>query len=141
MSTLPNAYSPADQRLPEAWVNRLFDRFFALYGVTKVTSMWEGLDLREVKGMWATELGRFDAQTLGRAMRTIIDSGREWPPTIPEFVAACLDVRPPPASPGGAALPDAGCGHTDNETARQNLARIHQMLASAIKRPAMGGRP
>jgi len=127
--------------LPGAWVERLFSRFVALYGSAKVAAMWADANVAEVKAVWSEELGRFDADTLRSAMQAIVDSGREWPPTLPEFVAACHQARRPPSSRSVAALPGAGGAYTDVETARRNVARIRQMLATAVKRVPEGAKP
>ena len=128
MSSLPNA-----KPLPPAWVERLFDRFKVAFGVQKVGAMWQGMEPAEVMAGWGAQLGRFPPDALARALQAVIDSGREWPPTLPEFVAICRDFHRPRQDEGALSLPAPGQGHTDREAARAQLERIRAMMASAVK--------
>lgn len=109
--------------LPAAWVDRLFSRFVAMYGSQKVGAMWADADRDEVKGVWADALGRYTGETLAAAVRGLIDSGSQWPPTLPEFSEACRvaavnrrDQALALAAPGGTV--------TTREEAAEILARI-----------------
>ncbi len=109
--------------LPSAWVDRLFSRFVAMYGSQKVGAMWADADRDEVKGVWADTLGRFTGETIAAAVRGLIDSGSQWPPTLPEFSEACRvaavnrrDQALSLAAPGGTV--------TTREEAAEILARI-----------------
>lgn len=120
----------ASKSLPGAWVDRLFARFVALYGSAKVAAMWANADVVEIKAVWSEELGRFDPEMLLLAMQVIVDSGREWPPTLPEFVAACQQVRrsPTPAPADGGLC-------TSKEEGQRKCAELAKMLVDrAIKR-------
>lgn len=75
--------------LPLSWIETLFARFSAAWGAQKIGAMFPTDSHDAVKAMWANQLGRFEAETLRHALQSCIDSGREWPPTLPEFVAAC----------------------------------------------------
>jgi hypothetical protein len=75
--------------LPLSWIETLFARFAAAWGAQKIGAMFPADSHDAVKAMWANQLGRFEAETLRHALQSCIDSGREWPPTLPEFVAAC----------------------------------------------------
>lgn len=130
--------------IPAAWVERLFARFTAIYGAQKVAAMWavaDGTDSRRVeeataavKAEWAQQLGRFNGGTIAVAVQAVIDSGRQWPPTLPEFVAICRDYARPEAMSAQLALPAVGKAYTDAETARANLAKVRGMLVTAVKR-------
>lgn len=128
MSSQPNA-SP----LPSAWVKRLFDRFKVAFGVQKVGAMWQGMDAAEVMAGWGAQLGRFPPEALSRALQAVIDSGREWPPTLPEFVAICRDFHRPRQGESALSLPAPGQSHTDREAARAQLDRIRRMMADVVK--------
>lgn len=82
MSTLVNS-------LPPAWIDRLFARLTAYFGVQKVGAMWAGADMDEIKAVWGEELGRFKGESIAAALERLRDSGSEWPPTLPEFVELC----------------------------------------------------
>jgi hypothetical protein len=109
--------------LPSAWVDRLFSRFVAMYGSQKVGAMWADADRDEVKGVWADALGRYTGETIAAAVRGLIDSGSQWPPTLPEFSEACRvaavnrrDQALALAAPGGTV--------TTREEAAEILAKI-----------------
>jgi hypothetical protein len=115
--------------LPDAWVERLFARFVAIYGSQKVGAMWVDAPMVEVKELWAEQLGRFEPASIGLAMQRVIDRGIEWPPTLPEFVELCRQsaiARAQSASPA-ALLPRPGDARTDIETARQRLREIRDL--------------
>lgn len=75
--------------LPMSWIETLFARFAAAWGAQKIGAMFPADSHDAVKAMWANQLGRFEAETLRHALQACLDSGREWPPTLPEFVATC----------------------------------------------------
>lgn len=118
MSSQPNS---------AALVERLFDRLAMIFGAQKVGSMWEGIEDRsEVTRMWGQQLSRFHPQSIGAALQAVIDSGREWPPTLPEFVELCRQ------SAVGRQNAQA-IGYTQDVTpqgeALQNLERIKSMMS------------
>lgn len=63
---------------------------------------WRGCDMANVRETWAEELAGFADQPerIGYALRSLAD--QQFPPTLPEFVAAC---RRAPAKDSGPALP------------------------------------
>ena len=75
--------------LPLSWIETLFARFSAAWGAQKVGVMFPSESHDEVKTLWAAQLARFEPETLRHALQAAIDSGREWPPTLPEFVGIC----------------------------------------------------
>ena len=123
--------------LPAEWVEALFRRLTAVWGAQKVAAQFApptGAEvgwMEDVMNLWGQQLAGFSGDTLRRAMQSIIDSGAEWPPTLPVFRAACRDFHR--SVPVGNALPAPGQGSTDPEPARVQLARIKSMLAGAVK--------
>lgn len=75
--------------LPLSWIETLFARFSAAWGAQKVGVMFPAETHDEVKTLWAAQLARFEPETLRHALQAALDSGREWPPTLPEFVSIC----------------------------------------------------
>lgn len=75
--------------LPLHWVERMFARFGAIWGQQKLAAMFPIEQHDEVKRVWSDQLGRFSGDTIGRAIQQQIDSGREWPPSLSEFVECC----------------------------------------------------
>lgn len=85
--------------LPDEWMDRLFSRLSAMYG-SKFADLWRGCNLAEVKTVWAKDLGGMSREEL--AAGVVGCRGRDWPPTLPEFLKLC---RPPVDF--GAALTEA----------------------------------
>lgn len=88
--------------LPERAVERLFARFVAMFGQSAMQRMWLDAPLAEVKSAWADSLSRFTMDELLRGIRNLEDEGRSFPPTLPEFIAACrrkAETTPPEHRP------------------------------------------
>jgi len=118
-----------------ALVERLFDRFFAIYGAQKMGAMWSDTDLNEVKLVWAVQLSRFNPQSIKVALQCLIDSGREWPPTLPEFIEACRQAALGRQQQQVPALLAPGRARTDHETARIRVAEMIAALAKKCETP------
>ena len=108
-------------------------KFATAYGPPPTEDRDAGEDwVEQVHNLWSHQLSGFPPETLRKALQATIDSGRDWPPTLPEFKAVCRDYRRPEAIEN--ALPAPGQGSTDRDQARQQLARIKEMLGTAVKR-------
>lgn len=116
-----------------ALVERLFSRFVALYGSQKVGAMWADADVSEVKAVWARKLVQYQPQTIGRAIDMLIDSGREWPPTLPEFAEMCRQAAVGRVTSQGPMLAAPGQTRTDRETAKRKVAELIEQLAQSKK--------
>lgn len=93
MEAITERPSTAQQSaLPDAWVDRLFQRFATAYGTEKFTSLWRTQDMRDVKALWATELGRFTRDEVAHAVALLGEKHPSWPPTLFEFVALCRET-------------------------------------------------
>jgi len=64
----------------------------ATYGA-KFLDLWRDVDLQSVKALWAEKLGDFRGDTIRRAVELMINHGGDWPPTLPTFVAFCVEAR------------------------------------------------
>ena len=117
-----------------ALVERLFERFFAIYGAQKMGAMWADTDLTEVKLVWAVQLSRFNPQSIKVALQCLIDSGREWPPTLPEFIEMCRQAALGRQQQVPALLAP-GKGETSAEEARRKVADMVAMLAKKCETP------
>lgn len=122
--------------LPPAWVDRLFSRLAAYYGSQKLATMWVDADMAEVKAVWSEQLGRFEPASISAALQRLVDSGNQWPPTLPEFAELCRQ-----AAVGRQqaqrydALPAPGNARTDAETAKRKVAELMRSLAAAKRMP------
>ena len=75
--------------LPRDWVEALFTRMSAFYG-SKFADLWRGVEVAVIHRTWAIELGGLTKNELRQGSAALVT--RQWPPTLPEFVALC---RPP----------------------------------------------
>lgn len=82
-----------DGAIPIAWVESLFKRMAVTYG-KHFADQWRGLDTTAIKRHWGIELGKLKREELTHGVQQL--AGRDWPPTLPEFVKMC---RPPAAAP------------------------------------------
>ena len=85
--------SSQHQPLPASWVDRLFARFSAAWGFQKTGVMFPVESHEAVRALWAEQLGRFQPESIRAALQAEIDSGREWPPTLPEFLHLCIQAQ------------------------------------------------
>lgn len=123
--------------LPSAWVDRLFSRLAAFYGSQKLATMWVDADMAEVKAVWAEQLGRFEPTSISAALQRLIDSGNQWPPTLPEFVELCRQAAVGrKAAMLYAELPAPGGARTDTEAAKRKVAELLAGLARSRRMPA-----
>lgn len=83
-------------RLPNAWVNKLFERILLRYG-SEWTRRWEGIDMQAVKDDWAEELAGFHAHPDALAYG-LTNLPPDKPPTVQQFAAIC-NRSPEPAQP------------------------------------------
>ncbi len=114
--------------LPLAWVERLFARFSATWGAQKLAAMFPVADHDDVKSVWAAQLGRFEPPTIVAALQAMTDSGREWPPSLSEFVKACQEAAISRRAHAPAALLDAR--RASPEVAAQHLAAVERQVAA-----------
>ena len=98
--------------LPPEWIDALFRRFRDVWGAQKVATQFApptGKDatdwMEDVSNLWATQLAAFGAESLRRALQAAIDSGRDWPPTLPEFKGLCRQFNRPEHDQVAPALP------------------------------------
>ncbi len=84
--------STSTNPIPEAWVERLFEKMAALYG-NKFLDMWGKTDLKTVKALWSQELGKLSREEITRGANALMTL--EWPPTLPQFLKISrVDVDP-----------------------------------------------
>lgn len=120
------------QPLPRSWVDRIFARFVAAFGVAKLVAMWPEDTHEAVKDAWGYQLGRFSPDTIRLALQATIDSGREWPPTLPEFVEQCRQCALGRAQHAPAlALP---MPEVSREVADENLRSIEKQIGDVKPR-------
>lgn len=82
--------------LPSHAIDRLWERFTAIYGSQKVATAWGGVTNAERDRVWGEALSRYPLQAIGEAVRDLAENGTGWPPTLPEFVAMVREAMPRP---------------------------------------------
>jgi hypothetical protein len=90
-STLPRSAPPTDER-----IERLFLRLGTIYGSVWF-DRWRDAPAELVKAEWSRGLARFDVPTIRRALDWCAEN-QKFPPTLPDFIAACKDALPRPES-------------------------------------------
>lgn len=77
--------------LPEKWIDKIFQRMEGRYG-SLFLDRWRGCDMDNVRAVWADELAGFvdQPERIAYALRVLSDS--QFPPTLPEFKAACRNA-------------------------------------------------
>lgn len=118
--------------LPIAWVERIFDRMTATYGVQKMSAMWTGIEPDEVKRTWAQALGRYPRPALAAAVEAMPDECGAWPPTLPEFCALVRTKVPAPEH--RLSLPVPNRTKDELTAGAEQMRKIRAMLAGAVKR-------
>lgn len=81
--------STSTSSLPLEWIEKLFNKMSLDYG-KRFVDQWAGADPDELFAHWARELATYSRDELVRGYNAL--SGRDWPPTLPEFKRMC---RPP----------------------------------------------
>ena len=77
----------AQQRASVA--SRVFERLATIYGA-RLADLWRGCDEEAVKDVWGRALSPYSPSEIRRGLQGCLT--RQWPPTLPEFLALC---RPP----------------------------------------------
>jgi hypothetical protein len=112
--------------LPLTWINALFQKFERFYGQDFVRK-WAGTDVMAVKQEWAEKLGKFDGETLRQAAEYCGDNIAK-PPSLPEFVTICKNMRPAPVH--HAFLPEPKFEKT--EYGMKMAAELKKLLAKKV---------
>lgn len=84
--------SPANQSaLPEAWIEKLFQKFEDFYGA-KWAAQYGSFPRNRVMRTWAEELAGFADKpgAIGRALDA--QKANPFPPTLPEFLTLCREA-------------------------------------------------
>jgi hypothetical protein len=113
--------------LPESWVDALFSRFEGLYG-TQFAAKWNGLDVANVKNVWAETLSGISGEQIKAAL---IECGKtcKFPPSAPEFYQLCIAFKPEPSHTLN--LPKLHV--KDTEVGLQRINEIKKMLADKMR--------
>ena len=120
------------QPLPEEAINRLFDRLTAVYGAQKMSSMWTGASVEEVKRTWGRTLSKFPRPALKAAADAVGEECGAWPPTLTEFVALVRSkIEAPEHRP---ALPVPKRTEAEIRAGAEQMRKIREMLGSAVRR-------
>lgn len=116
--------SPDLAPLPNSWIAKIFAKFEGRYGSLFI-DRWKDCNMTNVMETWAEELAGFADQPdrIAYALRALAD--HKFPPTLPEFIAAC---RHAPAKDSAPAL-----GYTPTAEDRQRTREAAEAAAKALK--------
>jgi hypothetical protein len=103
--------------LPVKAIDRLFERLALTYGAAWVRQ-WEGLNMNDIKAMWAHELAGYASRL--DAIAWALENLPPRCPNIIEFKALCREAPRPQAAP----LPEPPA---DPERVRAELAKLGYM--------------
>lgn len=78
--------------LPDAWIDRLFQRFSVMYG-NNWSGKWAGIPMADVRSAWAADLSFASAEQIRKALDHC-KSHMQHPPSCPEFVGLCRSFAP-----------------------------------------------
>lgn len=106
------------------WADRLFERFTALYGASKMANAWPAEGAHEARQAWEEQLRRFSPVVIRKAIQSLIDTAGEWPPTLPQFVGTCREFNRQEQSP---ALPAPS--PTNPAMVAQQLGKVADIIA------------
>jgi hypothetical protein len=120
------------EQLPDEWVERIFERIAAVYGVQKTSSMWSGVDPKQVKRTWGQALGKYPRDALATAVQAMPEECGQWPPTLTEFVALVRSKMPAPEHKR--ALPVPARTEREIREGAEQMGKIRAMLARSVKR-------
>lgn len=81
--------------IPAAWVDRLFDRFAAMYG-KHWFDLWSDVPMADVKNAWREDLAGVTGEQIRHGLEHC-KTHNKFPPTLPEFVGLCRQFRVDPA--------------------------------------------
>ena len=113
--------------LPKHWVEALFSKMSAFYG-DRFTSAWRGTKVDEVQKAWGIELFKLSREQLKAGSDALTAFSK--PPTLPEFVNHCRQVRAEQAA--GMAFRIENLPPATPEEAEKNLRAI-RVASNSLK--------
>lgn len=132
----PSMYQPRSSddwpvaAIPKRWVESLFAKMSAYYGA-RFSDLWRGSDALEVQKAWGLELAKITSQQLKAGVDAL--SAFVRPPTLPEFVQHCRQMRQQAAASDAPQLPNEP--RTSPEEAAKGLAAVQQAMRALHWRP------
>ena len=113
-------------------VDRVFERFVALYGAHKFKAMFEHDDnaIMPAKEAWENFLHSCKPDVLRKVMDELPFMKREWPPNLSEFIGMCRDFDRVEQRVN---IPLPAPRHITKE-GEETLRRMKEMLKSKVVR-------
>jgi len=112
--------------LPLTWIESLFKRFEGMYGKS-FHAKWDGMDIENVKRVWAEDLGEFSWETIRAALQACRETC-EHPPSSAKFYQLCKACR---VAPEHRTLQIGHKKEYSPEVAEENLKKMKEMLANS----------
>lgn len=142
-STSPPCASSPGNGWDERHLEVLWERMTSIYG-HRWTSQHGAAD----DGTWRKGLSDIDPNTVGQALRRLVNRANGWPPTLPEFRLMCrhhngaeygLDYVPEVYRPRENRPERLLTGPRDDERGKAEIQRIKELLAPKNKAPSEDG--
>ncbi len=80
--------------LPAKLIDRLFVRFQSMFGHKFSGQFGDDKAIDAAKAEWGKALSSLSIDDITRGLDYLIESGKEWPPAIPEFKSMCREKEP-----------------------------------------------
>ncbi len=129
--TLPERHVVSHNSLPDSWIDRIFMQMSVLYG-SKLSGLWSGSNLEDVKRGWADKLGGF--REMPGAIKEALDAldSKPYPPTLPEFIALCREAAR--RHQGHAKAIDYKPTAEEQERANETIQKVAKNISTADSR-------
>lgn len=115
--------------VPQAWVEKLFDKMNSVYG-DRFPMMWRATKLDRVKEEWGIALFKLSRGQIEAGVDTLVNLVKC--PTLPEFVAHCKAARLERAANTAPLL--ASSVKADPAVVEENLRRIKAACRASVSR-------
>lgn len=106
--------------LPNAWIERIWERMTAMYGHRWVSAHGERDD-----GTWSAGLGDVTGDEIAHGLSACLSREDPWPPSLPEFRAMC---KPPVIRPEHRIVQPQLPPPRNPEKASEAVARMREAL-------------
>lgn len=107
----------------QAVMARLWERMTEIYGHRWISAYGEA-----VNESWRRGLQGVSVEQIGKGLERLLEQGREWPPTLPEFRALCVTDPSTPLAPYHRPAPRLLEAPRNPEIARAALAECRRIL-------------
>lgn len=113
----------------EQSVAAVFMAMISLYTEQRFYKKWPEASLPTVTKTWAAQLRGFSPETIARAAEAMPDVYVDYIPDLPQFKALCRQYNRPEHQE----IPALPMPTVSKEQARQNIAKVREMMKGVVK--------